>query len=263
MDINIDKKSIVIILLFVFLLYINCVKNPKTPFLELDSRQASLAFNDSGMSTNNTLKVQAKNPKKTKQKIENIITEKKYFLERQNIDKLGYDTIYYIRFRVPYKDYKDTIALIKNEGLVANENVSEINLSDNLSEANKRLEILVARKEKLLGLLEDKNIKISDIITLNKELQSLENESNYVQKNIAGIKRDLEYPLISLTIEPKFGTHFQSNMWSFNNSLNKAIGHLIKVVFLIIDIAIEVIIFSPILSCCYIIYKILQKYNFE
>lgn len=218
-------------------------------------KTARLSNSDSFIQENYT-ELEIKNSEKSKNKIEQEIKKIDGVIYRINsfnsVNKIGYSMI----IKIPSGKVNDFMNnVIKPLGKVLNENFSIQNVGTQYNNNQDLIDNLVVRKNRLTKLLETSK-KIDDIIKVDKELSSIQNQLDNLKRINDDLKNDIELTTININLKPKT---FLSNTWSLNSSFYKALQNFIIFSQKLIDLTMHILLFVPYIIPIYFIYKFSKK----
>lgn len=135
--------------------------------------------------------------------IEKLIEENQGYIEHSNLWYGGYSRAYRrgeYTIRVPRENlnrFKDHISEL---GHITNESTDRQNVTSQYRDTESRLRIVETKEERILELLETADL-MSDIIELERELNNIVYEKEYLTQQLMGLDDRIDYSLVNLSVE--------------------------------------------------------------
>lgn len=222
-------------------------------FVSMKRPSVKISQTDSGIGEDRkiiktaSISIEVMNVEKAKNKIKNKIKEVKgiteSFYSYDYNDKIAYD----LEIRVPTSALNDVLKYIKSLGLMLHETCSVKDVGEYYKDTENRLKNLLARRDRLREMMQTKTDGLSDIIAVDRELSSVQNQIERLEKQIKKIDKDINYSRLRVKIVPEMKIKkFGMDGWKFRTSWNKAVNSLIGLTQDFIDLLIGIVVFIPI-----------------
>ena len=263
---NFLKTYSIHVLLIIIILCIYTGKNPnnvnyarnklatyKSSYVADSYETANYSSTNSNFIQNNYIEIESKNSEKSKNKIEQEVNSNNGIINSINsfyvFDKVGYN----ISMKIPSEKVDYFIKnVIKTEGKVLNENFSITNITKQYDDNKDMIKNLSVRRDRLRELL-NKSEKVDDILKIDRELTSVQNQLDNYSKANKNIKNDVDLTTINIVINPRV---FLNGGWNINSSFYKAIKNLVVFSQKLFDLLVYILLFSPYICIAYVIYRI-------
>ncbi len=213
-----------------------------------------------------SLNIEVKNVEKTKQYIEEKMKEVKgqvenfYSYSYLDTDNLAYN----FNLKIPTEIVNQTLNDFKTLGIVKGESLSVTDKQEYYSDNENKLKNLYARRDRLRKMMANKTEKLADVIQVDRELSSVQNQIEYLEKSNQTIDNDVILSDFNLVVLPEVSIEaFNNSKWRLGGAWTEAINDLIVFGQKSVSYALKLVVFSPIilvvLTIGYCIHKKIQK----
>ena len=221
------------------------------------SMDRSIAHAESGGSNNNenrkivksgSLNLEVEDTEISREKIESLISAQQGIITNLSSYRVRQDSLAYnFTIRVPEQHMDKLIENLEKMGEKTSENFSMRDITMFYSDTENQLKNLKTRRESLRKMMSRKTDKLSDVLEIDRELSTVQNQIDSLSR--LQIKRDYdtEYSTLMLNLAPtpKIGD-LTSPKWSGKKSWKISVNKLINAAQNIADKAIQIVVFSPI-----------------
>ena len=158
-----------------------------------------------------------------------------------------------VTIRVPAASLSEALAKIRALAIrVESENTSGQDVTEEYTDVQARLRNLETTEKELLLLetqVRESRGKAEDILAVHREITDIRGQIESLQGRQQYLERMTALATIHLTIRPKALPQplIQSETWNPLITVNRALRNFVSVVQVLIDIAINVLVFSPII----------------
>ena len=205
------------------------------------------------------LKVEDKNPELLKNILEYELESQNAIIEEFNSFESKNTLVYNLTIKALKINVENIVKTIKEKSnFVSQYTAKEIN-SENYLENQDKLADLKVRKTKLEEMLKKENEKLADKLSVEREINSIQNSITYFEKNNKEINDKNKYAQIELKIfKQKSILNINSNC-KMALLLNNSIENLINFSYLLLGYVFNIILFLPYFAVAYLAFKKIKK----
>lgn len=195
--------------------------------------------------------------------ISNEMTKVGGFIDSFNsYNYVGNELAYNFSLRIPTGKVDNVVNYFKSIGIVKNENSNSVDLTEQYSDNENRLKNLYSRRDRLRKMMENKTEKLSDILSVDRELSNVQIEIERLEKSNMKIDKSVEYSKLELSILPKVKVNTLNNsQWQISTSWNKAINKFIILGQKSIDCIFQFITLLPIIIVFVALIFLIKKFT--
>lgn len=215
---------------------------------------------ESKIQTNGSLSIEVNNLSSSIKKIEELITIFQGSIISSNSSKSN-KPYTNINIRIPSSSFNEFLIAVKDEASsVISENIYTKDVTTEYIDITANLNVMKQTEHRFLSLLLDTK-KVEEIIQVEKELMRIRADIDSLQGRKSYLDKTTTNSELNLSILENTPT--SGNDWSFNRSLNNALGGLISFTKYAADLLINIVIFSPVvmglLLLMFLPYKFYKK----
>ncbi len=168
---------------------------------------------------------------------------------------------YNLTVRIPSENLSAALAKFTALGIKKSESMSEQDITAQYADLQNRLQNLETRRARLRELMERKTDDLSDVLAIDRDLSSVQEEIERLQRNLKRHDTNVAYSKINLSLqpEPEIGD-FQTPEWTPKRSWKQSVNDLIVSAQHILDKAIQILVFAPIWLPLLVLLVIIQKF---
>jgi hypothetical protein len=154
---------------------------------------------------------------------------------------------YNLTIRIPSEKLETAILNLSKIGTKKGENFSTTDITSQYFDTENRLKNLRIRRDRIRELMEKKSDNLKDVLEIDRELASVQNEIENLERTQKQRDTNVSFSTLQLTInpEPQIGD-FQNSEWSVGKSWKVAVNDLLKTSRNIVDKVIQIFVYSPI-----------------
>lgn len=210
---------------------------------------------------NVNLSLEVKNTNNSKIKLENDIEKIGGFIENYYSYDFYNKMAFNFSIKVPAKKLTIFLDTIKKYGEIKNENFSLVDKTEQYNDNENRLKNLYTRRDSLRNMMKMKTNNLGDILAVDRELNSVQYEIERYEKSNQVIDREVEYSTVDLTLTPEVIQQTKIEKWKITKSFKTALLLLLKTLQKIIDWLIVILVFTPMVLCCWWVYTVVKKHK--
>ncbi len=193
----------------------------------------------------------------------------------EELNKLsGYETNFYsyeysdkkainLELKVPSEKVDEYLNFVKKIGYVKSENFSSVDYTDQYEDTENKLKNLYIRRDKLREMMKNQAKQLSDVLSVDKELNNTQLEIERLEKQNNKIQKSVDYSDIHLTLEPEIIENRQNQEWNLVKVINKSIDLMFRSFYLIIEYIILLLVFLPVFVVFYGLVALIGKIYFK
>ena len=217
--------------------------------MSADSISTYNSVNNSKVIKTYSLSIEVENSKNIYSQVQDEIKKLNANIERFNsYNYFENELAYNFTLKIPTEKINEAISYFKNLGIVKNESSNSIDVGNEYSDNENRLKNLYARRERLRKMMNEKTDKISDILSVDRELSNVQLEIERLEKNNKNIDKNVDYSTLELNVFPKIQINSLNNSsWQISTSWKNAVNNFIIFGQKSIDYAFKIILFIPII----------------
>ncbi len=193
----------------------------------------------------------------------------------EELNKLnGYETNFYsyeysdkkainLELKVPSEKIDEYLNFVKKIGYVKSENFSSVDYTDQYEDTENKLKNLYIRRDKLREMMKNQAKQLSDVLSVDKELNNTQLEIERLEKQNNKIQKSVDYSDIHLTLEPEIIENRQNQEWNLVKVINKSIDLMFRSFYLMIEYIILLLLFLPVFVVFYGLVVLIGKIYFK
>ncbi len=133
-------------------------------------------------------------------------------------------------YRVPTEQLNSFLDFVDGLGNSSSKSISTKDVTSSYNELVSRLEVLEASRAAYLKLLQNENLTIDEMITIQNKIDYLDQDIKTAHKNLDSLNSSLDYSTVTITyylkgVQPK--NEFMRNYGSFLVSAGKTVGAVV------------------------------------
>lgn len=151
----------------------------------------------------------------TMSQVQDLVQTSGGFMASESYDKLSNDMQYAnLECRIPTEKLNTFLEELQQAGTITSSSKSAENITKNYYQTTGQIASLEKERERLNELM-DRAESVADLIAIESQLSSVEEQLQWAQNDLAGMDLDLEYSTVSLNIrEVQVYTSSSSSSWN-------------------------------------------------
>lgn len=167
---------------------------------------------------------------------------------------------YNINTRVPSDKLDEVVAHVSGLGSLKNEGYSTVDLTEQYSDVENQLKNLYARRNRLRDMMNDKTAKLADVLSVDRELTSVQSTIESLEKRNRSIDRDVAYSSLQIGITQEVRIEkIEQSQWKFGKSWKNAVNKLVSFLRKAVDFLMQALVFLPIILIFVFVLFIVKK----
>ena len=168
---------------------------------------------------------------------------------------------YNLTLRVPSDKLEVALENIASLGIKKNESFNSRDITEQYLDTANQIKNLEARRDRLRELMKFKTDNLNDVLQIDRELSSVQNQIENLQRTQKRRDTDVAYSIINLNIQPKpqIGDFSSPAEWNLERTWKEAVNDLIHSLQNLAKKAIQIIVYAPIWLPILIILWLIQK----
>jgi hypothetical protein len=156
---------------------------------------------------------------------------------------LGYN----LQVRVPAEKLDQTLIDVSKLGSKQSENISVTDITSQYQDTENQIKNLEIRRDRLRAMMERDTDKLADVLAIDRELWSVQNQIENMTRTQQGRDRDVTFSQLNISLQPEPRIGDTDNPeWSVKSSWRQAVNKLIVKAQDIADKALQLVVFTPI-----------------
>lgn len=145
-----------------------------------------------------------------------------------------------IRMRIAPQGVDSTIAAASQDGTVSSRLTRAEDLAQPMADTQRRLSLMTTHRDRLTELMKSKDLKIEQLITVSKELASVQTEIDALGTQQAQLRRRVDTDLLTINLSPPRAEYFSQQtpirdaLKLFGSNFREAIGQVINFIAVVV-----------------------------
>lgn len=168
---------------------------------------------------------------------------------------------YNMTLRIPSDKLDSALENIASLGVKKSENFSSNDITAQYMDAENQIKNLETRRERLRELMKFKTDNLSDVLQIDRELSSVQNQIENLQRTQNRRDNDVDFSTINLNVQPKpqIGDFSSPAEWNIEKTWKQSVNDLIHSLQNIAAKAIRIAVYAPIWLPILIILWFIQR----
>lgn len=155
---------------------------------------------------------------------------------------------YNMTLRIPSENLDKALGNIASLGVKKSESFSSNDITAQYMDAENQIKNLETRRERIRELMKFKTDNLSDVLQIDRELSSVQNQIENLQRTQNRRDNDVDFSTINLNIQPKpqIGDFSSPSEWNLERTWKASVNDLIHSLQNIAAKAVRIIVYIPI-----------------
>jgi len=195
---------------------------------------------------NTNLDLEVTNSDTAKAQVEQLVTRFSGLVKSMSAHIFQAESMQYrYALKIPSDQLQSFITQLQSLGTTLSISSSSTDITEAFEDTEGRLKNLYLRRNRLRAMLETETKKLNDILAIDRELNTVQNNIEQYERTQKRRRHDVDYSTVNLTLIPKITiSSKQPAQWSLEKSWTRAVNNLISASKQLIDILLSIIVYG-------------------